>query len=712
MFKRICSILLAGALLVGLLPALTPQTQAQDDTSVASVQPFMENYDSLEEAVEDVMLAFFATEHSVDSLQDVAKLTKSGGDTTHVASEQLITFIKSQEGFLKYPKWDYEQWSVGYGTRCPGSPDTEFYDPDDVSDTFLYYLKFGMTEEEADSELQEHVSNFSSIVNDVAHDNKITLTQSQFDALVSFTYNIGKGWVYGCRLTNSLENHYHEQDGGTANSPDNTSWYLINALGTWCHVNGTTPLDGLATRRILELEMFNYGTYYNTYTDLKNSGNAHYTYLFFDGNGGTCTPPSETSDWAKTNRFYFIGSPYQSLMDASRSGYAFAGWYTKKTGGQEITAETLAALPDSNTSAGITVYAHWIPQLKNLKLSAGTLNFSPDVTEYTLTVDNEVDSITVTPVAADNSCSVYVNNQSPSIPVSLQEGENTITVRVQNADGQNTYTLHIIRSASSNPGPGEYTIRATSTFGGSISPSGTTHVSTGAAQTYTITPGNCYAIADVKVDGKSIGACSSYTFSNVTKNHTIEAVFTADLTGIYTDVPAGSWYYNAVAFATNQGMMSGVGNQLFRPEQAVTRAMVVSVLYRKAGSPSSSISNSFTDVPDGVWYTNAVYWAEENKIVAGYTDHTFRPNQSVTREEIAAFFMRYANWSGEDTSKRADLSAFTDANQISGWAQNAMQWANAEGIIHGRSDTLLAPKGTTKRSELAMMLLQMFFPET
>ena len=711
MFKRICSILLAGALLVGLLPAFTPQTQAQDDTSVASVQPFMENYDSLEEAVEDVMLAFFATEHSVDSLQDVAKLTKSGGDTTHVASEQLITFIKSQEGFLKYPKWDYEQWSIGYGTRCPGSPDTEFYDPDDVSDTFLYYLENGMSKEEADSELRENVSNFSSVVNNVADKHEISLTQSQFDALVSFSYNLGTDWVYGCRLTNWLDQYYHDQNDSTENSPDNTGWYLINALGTWCHINNTTPLDGLATRRILELEMFNYGTYYNNYTELKNSGNAHYTYLFFDDNGGTCTPPSETSDWAKTNRFYFIGSPYQSLMDASRPGYAFAGWYTEKTGGQEITAETLATLPASNISAGITVYAHWIPQLKDLKLSAGTLDFSPDVTEYTLTVDNQVDSITVTPVAADNSCSVYVNNQSPSIPVSLQEGENTITVRVQNADGQNTYTLHITRSEPSVPGADEYVISATANFGGTISPSGKTQVASGATQNYTITPGYCYAISDVKVDGKSIGNSSSYTFSKVTANHTIEAIFAADLQGVYTDVPNGVWYYDAVAFATNQGMMDGVGKQRFQPEQAVTRAMVVTVLYRKAGSPPSTNSSSLTDVPADTWYTKAVAWAEENNIVAGYNDHTFRPEQSVTREELATFFMRYAAWAGQNTSNRADLSDFADHNQIGSWALDAMQWANAEGIIYGRSADLLVPKGSTKRCELATMLMRMFLDE-
>lgn len=190
----------------------------------------------------------------------------------------------------------------------------------------------------------------------------------------------------------------------------------------------------------------------------------------------------------------------------------------------------------------------------------------------------------------------------------------------------------------------------------------------------------------------------------------IEVLFTADYTqepGMllpFTDVSWDHWAYSAVKRVYTRGLMVGVSDTSFAPDQALSRAMLASILYRLAGEPAVTAENPFTDVPADRWYTDAVIWAAENGIVVGCGDGTFRPNAPATRAQTAVMLYAYANFAGRNTSQRADLSAFADAADVPSWALAEMQWANAAQLILGRDGKLLAPNAETTRAEMASIL--------
>ena len=172
----------------------------------------------------------------------------------------------------------------------------------------------------------------------------------------------------------------------------------------------------------------------------------------------------------------------------------------------------------------------------------------------------------------------------------------------------------------------------------------------------------------------------------------------------YADVPEKAWYHDAVQYASQNGLMNGVGGGKFDPEGSMTRAMLVTVLWRYAGEPTGN-KNSFTDVPDGLWYTDAVAWAAANGIVSGVGNGKFDPEGSITREQMATILFRYAQKKNIDTSKRGDLSGFPDKGDISPWAKDAVQWTVAEQIING-SDGKLLPLGNATRAQVAAILMR------
>lgn len=187
---------------------------------------------------------------------------------------------------------------------------------------------------------------------------------------------------------------------------------------------------------------------------------------------------------------------------------------------------------------------------------------------------------------------------------------------------------------------------------------------------------------------------------------------TAGVTAIarfpFTDVPAGSWYYGAAAYAYNNGLFGGTSPTTFAPNVTMSRAMLVTVLWRLAGEPAPKGVNTFDDVPGGTWYTDAVTWAAENGVVSGVGGGRFDPNGDVTREQTAVILFNYAHSRGYDVSARADLSVFPDAGSVSGWAQAALAWANAAGIINGTvygGQTILDPQGSASRAQVAKILM-------
>ena len=173
----------------------------------------------------------------------------------------------------------------------------------------------------------------------------------------------------------------------------------------------------------------------------------------------------------------------------------------------------------------------------------------------------------------------------------------------------------------------------------------------------------------------------------------------------FVDVAAENWYGDAVAAVYARGLMTGTAEDTFAPELAATRGMVVSILHRLAGSPTVS-AEVFADVAADDWYGQAVAWAANEGIASGTNAETFSPNAAVTREQLAALFCNFAAHQGMDTTARSDLSSFDDAETVSDWAQDAVSWAHAEGLLAGTSATTLSPQGEATRAQLAAMLVR------
>ena len=172
----------------------------------------------------------------------------------------------------------------------------------------------------------------------------------------------------------------------------------------------------------------------------------------------------------------------------------------------------------------------------------------------------------------------------------------------------------------------------------------------------------------------------------------------------FTDVAEGAWYYDAVSYVYAEGLMAGTSDTTFSPDITTSRAMIAVILWRLEGSPTVDAYTDFSDVADGAWYTEGVRWASSVGVVGGYPNGSFGPNDPITREQLAVMLYRYADYKGWDVTELADLSAFTDAESISGYAVTALRWANAAGIVGGYNDSTLRPQGNARRSEAAAML--------
>lgn len=174
----------------------------------------------------------------------------------------------------------------------------------------------------------------------------------------------------------------------------------------------------------------------------------------------------------------------------------------------------------------------------------------------------------------------------------------------------------------------------------------------------------------------------------------------------FTDVSSSDWFFKGVEYVVDKGIMSGVSENEFAPFGKLTRAMLVQMLYNMESRPACDAENAFIDVPVGQWYTDAVIWANDAKIVSGMGEGLFAPNMEITREQMVAMLYNYAKYKGYDVTASADLSTFADNASVSAWAQPAMQWAVAEGYISGMGDNQLAPQGTATRAEIASVIMR------
>ena len=248
-----------------------------------------------------------------------------------------------------------------------------------------------------------------------------------------------------------------------------------------------------------------------------------------------------------------------------------------------------------------------------------------------------------------------------------------------------------------------YTIKATAGAGGSISPSGSVSVREGRDQTFTITPDKGYAVSNVKIDGKSIGAVKSYTFENVSRPHTIEVIFMKangnPQTGVFVDVATGSYYEDAVDWAVENGITQGTDDTHFVPDGICTRAQAVAFLWRAAGSPKpETCTMPFADVPAGSYYYDAVLWAVENGIAKGTSDTTFSPNMTCSRAQIVTFL-----WRSEKSPAAGTANPFADVKSTAYYA-DAVLWAVKENIAKGTTNTTFSPDADCTRAQIVTFL--------
>lgn len=286
------------------------------------------------------------------------------------------------------------------------------------------------------------------------------------------------------------------------------------------------------------------------------------------------------------------------------------------------------------------------------------------------------------------------------------------------ANGEGTaiiYTVTYVGGGSSSSGTPTttYAVNVNAATNGAVAADKKT-ASKGTTVTVTASPSKGYVVDAVKVvdkDGKDVAVTEKdgkYVFtmpgSAVTVTGTFKAETPAPIALPFTDVKSGNWFYDAVKYAYEQGLMTGTSATTFAPNGTMNRAMIVTVLYRLEKSPAVTGASKFTDVPAGQWYSDAVAWAAANKIVNGYDETTFGPMNAVTREQMAAILFRYEQVKGlENVTLEENLNRFPDQNKISAYAIPALQWAVGQKIINGNADGTLDPTGTATRAQVAQI---------
>ena len=379
----------------------------------------------------------------------------------------------------------------------------------------------------------------------------------------------------------------------------------------------------------------------------------------------------------------------------TRTGYTQVGWATVD-GGEKV----YAFGGGYTTNAALTLYPVWQTDTYTITydLDRGTADDNP--TGYTV----ETETFTL---------------KNPTRPGYIFSGwsgtgltgENNLTVTIEKGStGNRSYTAHWRYNGGGGSGYSYYTIKATAGAGGSISPSGNVSVREGRDQTFTITPDKGYAVANVKIDGKSIGAVKSYTFENVRRTHTIEVIFMKangnPQTGVFVDVATGSYYEDAVDWAVENGITKGTDDTHFSPDGICTRAQAVTFLWRAAGSPVVNYLMPFTDVDEGAYYAEAVRWAASTGIVTGLTETTFGTDSVCTRAQAAAMIYRCTQAQGKGfTGAWMFHLPFTDVPE---WAYESVAWCYMNSVTTGVSETSFAPGNDCTRAQIVTFLWRAF----
>ena len=414
--------------------------------------------------------------------------------------------------------------------------------------------------------------------------------------------------------------------------------------------------------------------------------------------------------------------------------------------------QTLVASGDATITWSSSDLPNWLTlnsdgTISGTPTAAGTYSFTVTATndygsdskEFTLTIDQQ-GTIHVTSVSLDKTSleltegetaqltatvkpdnatnkNVTWSSSAPNVATVDSSGKvtavapGTATITVTTQDGNHTAACTVTVRPDIPPANPNYKITVEATQGGTVT-ADPTAAKAGATVTLTPVPDRGYQVGAVAVTDRfgdpvavTEQADGTYTFTMPNGQVTVTVTF-AETPLPFTDVMEGDWFYDAVVYAYETGLMDGVGDNLFAPNSQTTRAQLVTILYRLAGQPAVSGDLPFPDVESGTWYTDAVAWAAQNGIVNGVSDTEFAPGDDISREQLAAILYRYAACQGYDVSQRADLSGFGDASSISGYAQEALSWAHAQGLVLGFEDGSLRPQGTASRAQIAAVLMR------
>ena len=335
----------------------------------------------------------------------------------------------------------------------------------------------------------------------------------------------------------------------------------------------------------------------------------------------------------------------------------------------------------------------------------------------TIKLAKDVDEAIVVTVAKSINFKVDTNSKKFDAAKNIVAGSNT-TVKVTGESSPYTYEFSYTKPSSSggsSSGKTTYKVTTSAVNNGGVNAS-PSNAEKGAVITITLSPDKGYKLDKLTVtdgSGKTVSTVKKsdtvYTFAMPASAVTVgvsyvKATETPSETK-FNDVSANDWFASAVDYVTGKGMMNGTADNTFSPKANTTRGMVVTVLYRLENQPSTSAA-SFTDVASGAYYANAVAWANANGIVSGYGSGKFGPNDKVTREQLAAILYRYAQYKKYDVSGANSLDGYTDVQSVSSYAVPALQWANAAGVVNGKSGSKLDPKGYATRAEVAAMLMR------
>ena len=563
------------------------------------------------------------------------------------ASGSIITYIKSKEGceLTAYKNPGEKYYTIGYG----------HYGPD---------VKEGqtITQAEADRLFAEDLKKFETAVNGYIDRYDLSFNQSKFDAIVSLTYNCGTNWVDNSwRIATYLKNDFKDSSGNAL--PDQE---IADAFGVICS-GGDGIMTGLIKRRIDEAKIFLYGDYAGT-------GSHDFVYVLLDANGGTLTAGNRVVIYTK-------GQHYSSMPEATKSGYYLDGW--KSDGGYYYCNRDIAK--------------------SDLHLNAMWLKGS-EPTKYTVTVKNGFGSgknaagakVYISPyeksgyqftgwsssaadltISKDSDGFYYFTmpKKSVTLTAKYEEIKTAYDVTVKNGGGSGKYEVGSKVYI--------YPLSTEEKFGYKISSWQSNEVTVKGSATkgfYFTMPSK-----DVTVTGVYVKGCNRF-----------ENCPSLD----YCDVGEMHWAHYEIDYCIGSRLLIGTSTTTFEPDEPMTRAMVATVLYRLADAPSvSGKQNPYTDVSDD-YYRDAAVWMHYSGINLDDGYGFFRPDDIVTRQELAYFLYKFAGSRPAD----ADLTKFADSGNIDGGCLAAMRWAVANGIIIGTDEGTLEPDSGATRAEIAAML--------